>query len=484
MSPKTKNAEPPEVQQSLTEAIGIWGWAHLDSILLAALVTELPLLFKGTHGTAKTMAVERIAANLDVALRHYNAAILNYDDLIGIPMPDEKAEGLKFIASANAIWGAEFVFFDEISRCRPDLQNKLFPIIYERVVVGERLSKLKYRWAAMNPPAPQNLDPKTTASNYYLGSEPLDMALTDRFGFIVEVPLWGDLSKEHRARIIQPDVDATSALPGFLGNYIAKCRAKLPQVEAQCRDWLNEYVDTLFQVLEREGLPQSPRRAHTLAQVIVAVHAARLILEGDDADIEESVEMALLNCLPQIVSEVPPSFIKLIAIHRQVWEIIQYLENDHWRLIYQEPDLARRVVMADHLGFDDYEMSRLITQAISGEPSNIRQIGLATAMLLAFKDRRDLPAVAFEPLVQLAYHVLEPRTCNTTIYPNSPESRVYDEIRAWMEETWQDSALFRLKRNFVLQGFPAQWRQQSWQSALEQFVSDLMMFNAVDGEAA
>ena len=185
-----------------------------------------------------------------------------------------------------------------------------------------------------------------------------------------------------------------------------------------------------------------------------------------------------------MVTETPPSLLKIIAIHRQVWEVIQYLEDDHWRRIYEEPDLVRRVMIADYLGLDDFDLSRLITQAISGEPSNIRQIGMATAMLLAFRERRNLSAMAYEPLVQLAYHVLEPRISNINFYANSTDSRIFDEIRTWLDAEWHDSPSFRLKRNFVLQGFPVQWRQQSWQSALEQFVSDLLLFGAEERGAA
>jgi hypothetical protein len=43
------------------------------------------------------------------------------------------------------------VFLDEISRCRPETQNKLFSVIHEKRA-GARLPKLRYRWAAMNPP--------------------------------------------------------------------------------------------------------------------------------------------------------------------------------------------------------------------------------------------------------------------------------------------------------------------------------------------
>ena len=141
---------------SITQGLDVLGWSHLDPVLLASLATEAPLLLVGPHGTAKSLLVERIADALDLSLRHYNAALLNYDDLVGIPMPDEDGVNLNFIKTPGTIWGAGFVFLDEISRCRSDLQNKLFPIIHERKVVGIALEELRHRWAAMNPPAPED----------------------------------------------------------------------------------------------------------------------------------------------------------------------------------------------------------------------------------------------------------------------------------------------------------------------------------------
>ncbi len=132
-----------------------WAWSagsHLDPVLLAALALEAPVLLVGEHGTAKTMLVERLAPALGLELRHYNASLLNYDDLVGIPLPDDHG-GLRFVGTPGAVWDAELVFFDEVNRCRPDLQNKLFPIVHERRVAGVALPKLRHRWAAMNPPA-------------------------------------------------------------------------------------------------------------------------------------------------------------------------------------------------------------------------------------------------------------------------------------------------------------------------------------------
>ncbi|HEX2905823.1 MAG TPA: MoxR family ATPase, partial [Phototrophicaceae bacterium] len=168
----------PTSSFSITRSLHIHGWEHLDPILLAALATESPLLLVGPHGTAKSLLIERMAGALALSMRHYNASLLNYDDLVGIPVPEEDNNSLRFITTPGSIWDAEFVFFDEISRCRPDLQNKMFPIIHERRVAGIQLQKLRHRWAAMNPPAPEEPGPNNAEQPaiYYLGSEPLDPA--------------------------------------------------------------------------------------------------------------------------------------------------------------------------------------------------------------------------------------------------------------------------------------------------------------------
>ena len=123
---KTAAQEEPRLLRTL----GIVGWNHLEPVILAALATESPLLLIGPHGSAKTMVLTRLAEALGLNHRHYNASLLNFDDLIGFPVPDNGR--LMYLQTPATIWDAESVLFDEISRCRPELQNKLFPIVHER----------------------------------------------------------------------------------------------------------------------------------------------------------------------------------------------------------------------------------------------------------------------------------------------------------------------------------------------------------------
>ena len=124
--------------------LGLYGLSRIAPVILGALVTAEPLLLIGPHGTAKTLMLTRIAATLGLSCRHYNASLLNFDDLVGFPLPDGE-KGLRYVTTPSAIWGAGAVIFDEISRCRPDIQNKLFPIIHERKAQGLPIEGLVYR---------------------------------------------------------------------------------------------------------------------------------------------------------------------------------------------------------------------------------------------------------------------------------------------------------------------------------------------------
>jgi MoxR-like ATPase len=461
----------------ITARLGVLGWSHLDAVIVAALATEAPLLLIGPHGTAKTWLVERLAQVLGLSFRHYNASLLNYDDLVGIPIPEEGNEQLRFITTPGAIWDAEFAFFDEISRCRPDLQNKLFPIIHEKRVVGLHLPRLRFRWAAMNPPSPDSPDMDAASSLYYLGSEPLDPALTDRFPFVIPVPAWGDLSREDRRLILRGQFAHNGTEPALLlAEIVVQCQGLIHQVEEQASEWLTDYLICAMDLLEKAKLPQSPRRARMLMHAITAIHAARIVLEGEDASLDESAELALVYGMPQTATEVPPAPATLVAIHKQAWEIANKLDDEAWRQILEEADVIKRVILAEDLQVNDEDLSRLITQALNVDVSEARKVGLATAIFLAFRGHRALTPAAWDPLVKLSARVLLPRTGSMNAAPNSPNGTLWAEIKPWALKRRQEGEIGQLEVNYVLGGFPELWQQYNWQESLDKFRNDLKLF--------
>jgi MoxR-like ATPase len=210
---------------SWLERLGLVGFSSLEAPLLAALVTSSPLLLIGPHGTAKSLLLTRVATALGLEFRHYNASLLNFDDLVGFPLPGKDGK-LQYIQTPASIWGAGAVIFDEISRCRPDIQNKLFPIIHERRVQGLLLEDLRYRWAAMNPPSTDDDE------NGYAGSEPLDAALADRFAFVVDMPHWAQFTPAEQLAVIQAqDRPIAPEDAAFLVSLIERTKQVLSTIE-------------------------------------------------------------------------------------------------------------------------------------------------------------------------------------------------------------------------------------------------------------
>ncbi len=455
----------------LSRGLGIYGWSHLDPVLLAALASEAPLLLVGAHGTAKTLLVERLAAALKLELRHYNASLVNYDDLVGIPLPDD-AGNLRFVGTAAAIWDAEIVFFDELTRCRPDLQNKLFPIVHERRVAGVKLEKLQHRWAAMNPPSPDETE--GVEGDVYLGAEPLDPALADRFPFVVRVPKWKNLTAEERRNVVggQTDVDAPAVL-----ELIASCRSRVRSIPAAVREQVVEWAVALVDTLADAGVHLSPRRARMLVDAALGVHAARLVLhQCDDAanEMERSAEIALRNGIPQTASEVPPSVGVVVGAHRQAWQISSLAHDDVRRRILEEPDRVQRVKMGADLGVGQPELAQLVTQAIEATPGEASRVGVGTAMFLAFRNEHTLRPSTWGTLATLASVALTPREQKLPV-ATGPRLEDWREISAHVS-LLPPGRRSRLTRGFLFGGFPDLWESESWRPALARFLRVLDLF--------
>ena len=106
---------------------------------------------------------------------------------------------MRFLETPATVWGAESVLIDEISRCKPEHQNRLFSLVHERSIQGLALPKLRYRWAAMNPCSADQ-----SGAQDYLGSEPLDPALADRFALFVAAADWDELTDAERRGVADP----------------------------------------------------------------------------------------------------------------------------------------------------------------------------------------------------------------------------------------------------------------------------------------
>ena len=402
----------------LTKPLGLLGWDKLEPVLLAALATSEPLLLIGKHGTAKSFLLERLAQALGLAYRFYNASLVNYDDLVGIPVPDATQTSLRYISTPTAIWDAEVVFIDELNRTRPDLQNKLFSIIHERRVQGVPLEKLRYRWAAMNPPPADDQDP----NDVYLGAEPLDPALADRFGFLIEVPDWCDLIESEKKTLLFDQFKGRHEFPINVPELVKRTEATYQLLCGNPPD-LGAYFVALETQLRSGGTRLSPRRIASLFRTSLGIHAARIILSqagGEDLsapDWDGTLFLAIEHGHPgQASGAIDRS--TLLAFHRQAWNIAGLKEGDPWKELLNIADPLERVILASRANFplSQTDLSSLVLEAVSSQRCRELCAAVSLALYLRLRTGNKLAATAAETLASQLGRVIQPVETTHQVY--------------------------------------------------------------------
>lgn len=388
------------MQSLISEPLGLYGWKDRDAILLAALLSEEPLLLIGSHGCAKSFILERLAQSLGLEYRFYNASLVNYDDLVGIPMPNATRTGLSYIATDNCIWDAQVVFFDEINRTRPDLQNKLFPIIHEKRVQGRDLSRLVFRWAAMNPPPDEDEADDAAA---YFGAEPLDAALADRFPFIMEVPDWDALAESEQKRILADQFAGRHEFPVDIGTLITEAKERCGRLVETEAEKLSPFVIALVAKLHGARYDISTRRACMLLRTILAVHAARMTLAAhaeheDEIRLYDSAVLTVQNALPDRTRR-KIKLAEITALCKAAWDLAALSADDPIRDIFLITDPVVRLEKAvpRRHELSSQQLATVIGEGIAAAVPPVRR-ALALATYLAVRDCADIPATTMEIL--------------------------------------------------------------------------------------
>lgn len=453
--PVAAETKPPS-PSLLTRPLGLEGWAHLESVVLAALASGDPLLLIGRHGTAKSFLLERLAESLALEFRFYNASLVNYDDLVGIPIPDESRNSLRYISTPSSIWDAEVVFIDEISRARPELQNKLFPIIHERRIQGTRLEKLRYRWAAMNPPPDEDSDDEPA----YHGSEPLDPALADRFAFIIEVPGWDSLTDEARKAILIDQFRGRHEFPVAVSELVSKTCAVLAVLNQSPPEKLADYLIALAPLAAKAGHELSTRRITTLLRSILAIQASRTVLAEAAGqprpEWEDAAWLALRHGLPGIAHGLKTKSSAILAAHRQAWSLCGLDASDPWRQILAVSDPVDRLALATVLGksIDNADFTGLLTSAFAAQVDKAHRRALALVVYLSVRDRRELPAIAVETLATEVREALQPNSRNHQVHgPQLTACREAASVCSGLGTSTRDKHCRNLLQSLLPDGF-------------------------------
>ena len=391
----------------ITEPLGLFGWSHLEPVILAALASESSMLLIGKHGSAKSFILERLAEALKMEFRCYNASLINYDDLVGIPVPINNNTSLSYISNPNSIWDAEVVFIDELNRTKPELQNKLFPIIYDKRVQGTNLTKLKYRWAAMNPPSKDDDDEDDLT---YIGAMPLDPALADRFPFIIDVPTWDDLNDADKKNMLFDNHLGKHDFPVDIYELIQKTKEHYKSILETNEESISKYVVTLMELLKNSFGYFSARRATMLEDSLIYLFAAFKTLNEYNKEETSFHDVAYLHIQNTIPNSANTAIDKALLMNicqqaLKLSELDESIEKDI--LLIADPVERLKVLIKNKKVVDIGVVNDAITVSLSGINNSKIRRAMALFTYLSFRTNRHIHAAVMETLANEIRPILE-----------------------------------------------------------------------------
>ena len=439
----------------ITEPLGLFGWSHLEPVILAALASESPMLLIGKHGSAKSFILERLAESLGLEFRCYNASLINYDDLVGIPVPVNNNTSLSYISNPNSIWDAEVVFIDEINRTKPELQNKLFPIIYDKRVQGTNLTKLKYRWAAMNPPSKDDDDEDELS---YIGAMPLDPALADRFPFVIEVPTWEDLNDVDKKNMLLDNHLGKHEFPVDIHELIKKTKDCYKSLLETSEESISKYIITLMELLMNSFGYFSARRATMLEDSLIYLFAASKVLNEHfklDTSFHNVAYLHIQNSLPNIANEVIDKAL-LMNICQQALKLAdldESIEKDI--LLISDPIERLKVLIKNKKVVEIGIVNDTITTSLSDIPDNKIRRAMALFIYLSFRSNRNIHAAVMETLANEIRPVLE--TKSHTSMEVLSKKKCADAVVSLMHSVPSDKKYRKYLNNYLCSYLPDQY---------------------------
>ena len=330
----------------LLEKLNIYGLSEIEDIILAGLVTGDPMLLVGRHGSAKTMLIKNIAACLGMKFIAYDASKALFDDVIGFPNPKLLAGGvLDYIPTPISIWDKEFVLIDEISRANTSMQNKWLEIIRSRQIMGKKIPKLKYVFAAMNPP--------TSYSSAYA----LDPALSGRFAFIINMPEVCKMNDDNLLSIMKNiSEDDAAALEHAKGSgsgngireIIQQAIKIFPKISKEYDSFLSTYLIRLTNEMYISKIKLDGRRLGMIRRNCVAylsIQSVKNNLSQAGDKLNDLIFNCVKNSIPNESTGEPLNENTIMSVHMLA---IKNMGK------HSDQEFRKKIILADNL----YEMAK------------------------------------------------------------------------------------------------------------------------------
>jgi MoxR-like ATPase len=329
--------------------IGVLGFDPLEKVILAALVSEEPMLIIGRPGTDKANLLAYISQALGLSFKKVNAGMTSKLELTGLPVVKDNDDKITFVPSPGSVWNKQALVFDLLNEAKPGCRGAIRSILFEKQMYGYPLETLQYRWATMENTNLFNTDMTAfKRRNIYLEEE-----LVENFAFIIEAPTWNHLSVEEKLDgLISGVTQATKSLNNELIAFINKLKPLFEEQLLFPKPQIAAYACFVTSLLNEGGVYVSVQRSLQLLRNLIALDLVHEHWQGEENkdNIGDILLLGLKNTLIQKAfhEKIPDRLIQ--AIHRNMMQQLfnEKQEND-WIGQFMRAGLTAKIDML----FDD-----------------------------------------------------------------------------------------------------------------------------------
>jgi MoxR-like ATPase len=413
--------------KSLLPSLGIYGWDHLENVLIASIAGDLTILLYGETGAGKTHAHNRISQALSVAGKlkgekpifdgdpvfkavKLDGAFSQEDRIQGFQIPPTQQQineaekngelvVMKSVPTADGVSFARTVLVDEASRIPDYMQSMYLPLLDEQRTVGGQSIGVKFIWGSANPIS-------------YAGTTAMDRALANRWSMVVPTPSIHQLPEVSKRKITgiliskekdqPPPQDACMELRKVIDKTIETADAlrgdtaeKIVEYVIAVLDTVNGGIESKFSTTSTTLSPIDGRRYTRIAKNILYVYAASKARE-DSKSLEqcalETVKMSMVFDLTeeyQAARGFIPGAIE--NAHKTHKAILLTKEDQILSRIQKESDPIARVGLAFKLGAGSSMASTFVREARDHSQALGRSHALAFSMVLLSKYQNQKP---------------------------------------------------------------------------------------------
>ncbi len=325
--------------------IGVLGFDPLEKVILAALVTEEPILIIGRPGTDKANLLVYISQALGLSFKKVNAAMTSKLEITGMPVVKDNDDKITFISAPYSVWKKQALVFDLLNEAKPICMSVISSILFEKQINGYPMETLQYRWATMENTDLFNSDMTAfKRRNIYLEEE-----LVENFAFIIEAPTWDNFSVEEKLEgFIAGFTHPVKELNNELIAFISKLKPLYEEQLLFPKPKLAAYACLVTSLLNEGGVYVSVQRSLQLLRNLVALDLVNEHWnEEENKDkMGDTLLLGLTNTLTQKAfhEKIPDRLIH--AIHRNMMQQLfnEKQEND-WIGIFMKAGLTEKMDM-------------------------------------------------------------------------------------------------------------------------------------------